>query len=457
MASSVRVPRPRTRYFAFEMAMIVIACIAGIVLLDMAIIGYDDLGVQIAAGVTFTVALVVLIRLLFDPDSSNAMQTDAILKLASKMLDCLKDGLNENSAQQICQLLVPESAAIAVAITDRENILGYAGYNEEANPPGAPIRTDATHSTLEDGKPRVLLTREEIGKLPATSVRINAAIIMPIKVSGEPVGTLKFYYPRPNLISDTQKSMAQGFAELLSTQMAAMALEEQTKLATSMELKALQAQINPHFLFNTLNTIAAYIRTDPAKARTLLRDFASFYRSTIENGTDLIPFEHELDQVKRYCSFERARFGDDRLNLEINVEPCVLNMLVPSFMIQPLVENSVHHAMKAEGTLNVKIYGACYGDDVAITVIDDGKGMDQETLDNIMNPDSSSGLGIAVKNVCDRMHGYFGPNSSMEFNSKLGQGTSITFWLDRSIVNDYIGAVDDGDGDDDELKAKARA
>ena len=96
---------------------------------------------------------------------------------------------------------------------------------------------------------------------------------------GVPVGTLKFYYTTPRLLTETQVALAEGLGTLLSTQLELAELDRQTELATRMELRALQAQINPHFLFNTLNTIAHFIRTDPTEARRLLREFASFYRT----------------------------------------------------------------------------------------------------------------------------------------------------------------------------------
>lgn len=103
--------------------------------------------------------------------------------------------------------------------------------------------------------------------------------------------------------------------------MAAVEMETQRKLATSMELKMLQTQINPHFLFNTINTIASFIRTDPMKARTLLREFAVFYRRTLEDSTERISLARELDQVQRYFNFELARFGDARLAFEVDTSP----------------------------------------------------------------------------------------------------------------------------------------
>ena len=134
--------------------------------------------------------------------------------------------------------------------------MGYAGFEEAQNLPGSIIRTHATHATLADGKLRILFTPEDIG-FPSESSNIKAAIIVPLAVGRNVEGTLKFYYRRAKHISETQKSIAEGFGKLLSTQMAASALEEQTQLATRMELKMLQSQINPHFLYNTLNLMAS--------------------------------------------------------------------------------------------------------------------------------------------------------------------------------------------------------
>jgi two-component system sensor histidine kinase LytS len=406
-----------------------IAAASGATLVWLAFNDQPPIALQLAIGVTFTLSIVVILWLTIDPEGHSANQSDELLKLASHMLNCAKDGLTQQAAQEICELLLPATAAIAVAITDREVVLGYAGYNAENNRPGREIRTTATKDTLQDGKPRILYKADDIG-LPMSSARINAAIVQPLYIGQNIVGTMKFYYRRAGELSRTQQSVAHGLAELLGTQMAASALEEQKKLATSMELKALQAQINPHFLFNTINTIASLIRTDPMKARDLLRDFAVFYRSTLEDSDDLIPFERELKQVERYFSFEVARFGEDRLRLEIDVEQDLLSMLIPSFMIQPLVENAVKHAMRAEGMLTVRITGAVEGDDIVICVIDDGVGMSEETIATMMSKESTTGLGIAVKNVQDRVRGNYGTDSRMEVTSEVGKGTTVMLMLD---------------------------
>ena len=409
------------------------AVTTGGMLVWLAFDNQSPIALNLATGLVFTLAIVGFIWILVDPDTHVARQSDELLKLASQMLDRAKGGLTYEAAQQICELLLPATSAIAIALTDREVVLGYAGYNAENNKSGREIRTTATRETLEDGKPRILHRTDDIG-LPMSSARINGAVIEPLYIGSNIVGTMKFYYRSGGQISRTQESIGHGLAELLSTQMAAAALEEQKKLTTSMELKALQAQINPHFLFNTINTIASLIRTDPDKARTLLREFAVFYRSTLEDSSDLIPLERELKQVERYFTFEVARFGEERLELTVNVPLEITRLYVPSFMIQPLVENAVKHAMRAEGKLAVRIDGSFQDDNIVIVVSDDGVGMSEETVATMMNKESTTGLGIAVKNVLDRIHSYFGAGSHMQVTSDVGEGTQVSIILNREAA-----------------------
>lgn len=438
------------RIVSIEAMVGVLALVAAVVMVWIAVTSSDNVSVMVVAGILFTACVVVVIFLMLNPDTVRARQTDSVLRLSSQILDQMSQGLPPRVAQSICTMLLPNTAAIAVAITDTETILGYVGYLEAENPQGANIRTQATHDALNDGQTRVIYTAEEIG-LPKTSATnvIKAAIIVPLRVGKEIRGTLKFYYRSSRKITETQKSIAQGFGELLSTQMAALEMENQRELATSMELKMLQNQINPHFLFNTINTIASLIRTDPAKARVLLRDFAVFYRSTLENSQDRIPLSRELEQTQRYFSFEVARFGEDRLQMEVDVDSegvAVSSMLVPPFLLQPLVENAVKHAMPPEGKLVVGINSRIEGPDVLVVVTDDGVGMDDHARESIMNPHSSTGLGIAVKNVHDRMHGYYGDGAEMVVESELGKGTVVTLRFPGMASSVSSEALEVGDG-----------
>ena len=158
----------------------------------------------------------------------------------------------------------------------------------------------------------------------------------------------------------------------------------------------------------------------------MLREFAVFYRRTLEDSTERISLERELDQVQRYFGFELARFGDERLALQVNASPAIQDMMVPPFLVQPLVENAIKHAMAPEGQLVITVDAEVDGDDVIIVVGDNGVGMSEETCANITQVESSTGLGIAVKNVHDRMLGFFGPDAEMVYTSELGVGTQVT-------------------------------
>ena len=274
------------------------------------------------------------IRYTLSPDRLRAVQTKSTLSLASRTLEYMRGGLSCENCQEVCSILLPETQAMAVAMTDDSVVMGYAGRYAEAFPIGSPIHTAATHRVLETQAPEVFWSPGAIGmrdpsEEEAKAVRrrrkanpavteaqqiadkyaahnptavtmgepvnslIPAGIVAPLIVRGVSVGTLKLYYEAPHLIDETQRAIAEGLAELLSTQLSIAELDRQVELATKAELQALQSQINPHFLFNTINTIASLIRTDPTRARGLLREFAVFYRQTLENSNDLIPLERE--------------------------------------------------------------------------------------------------------------------------------------------------------------------
>ncbi len=421
----------RLRYFALEIVLSILAIASALVFVwVLSQPGRPDLIVVLFAGITFLMSLVATVRLIIDPDTVRARQTDAILSLAGTTLACMQDGLTLSAAQKICEYLLPATSATAVAITDRSQVLGYAGIMQGETHGGSPIKTQATQSTLEKGVTHILFNPEEIG-FPSDSKVIRAGIVVPLTITGKTVGTLKLYFRSSHNINETQISIAEGFGELLSTQMAAIELEEQTKLATRMELKALQSQINPHFLFNTINTIASFIRTDPDQARVLLREFAVFYRRTLENSSDLIAFEKEIDQVKRYFTFETARFGSERLELIVDSDEALDAVIVPAFMIQPLVENAVRHAMPSQGKLRIVITGEIKGEDLIVRVCDNGRGMSPEALDNLSHPHPEQGLGIAVKNINDRIKGFYGQDSYMDITSELGKGTQVELFLHK--------------------------
>lgn len=382
--------------------------------------------VLLSAGAMFS-------RMAARPDHLRAVQSQQILEIANESLAYMRRGLNPATAQEVCRLALRETEAGAVAITDRDTVLGFAGIGEDHHTVGGPIITRATTEALETGEHRVLANKEEIG-CPKRDCVLKAAIVVPLETRGAPVGTLKFYYTSPRHLNETQIAMVEGLAKLLSTQLELSELERQTELACRMELKALQSQINPHFLFNTINTIASLIRTDPPRARELLREFAVFYRRTLENSDELIPLSQELDYLRRYLAFERARFGEDRIRFREDVPGDLLSLPVPAFVIQPLVENAVQHGIRPAGPLHITLAAHHEeGDRVCLTVADDGRGIPASDLPHVLDAGFGRGLGIALKNVDDRLKGHFGPDSGIEVSSVEGDGTTVTLTLGTTI------------------------
>jgi len=385
--------------------------------------------VSLAALLLTVVAVAAIwIRMSTRPDHLRAVQSQQVLDIANESLAYMRQGLTPYTAQEVCRLILHRTDAAAVAITDRDAVLGFAGLAEDHHTVGGPIITRATSEVLETGEHRVLVSREEIG-CPKRDCPLRAAIVVPLETRGVPVGTLKFYYSTPRLLNETQVTTVEGLARLLSTQLELSELERQTELAYRMELKALQSQINPHFLFNTINTIASLIRTDPPRARDLLREFATFYRRTLENAEELIPFSQELDYARRYLIFERARFGEERIRFAEDVSPALESLQVPAFILQPIVENAVQHGIRPSGPLHIKLVARSQGDSVRIEVTDDGRGIPAVDLPRVLDAGFGRGLGIALKNVDDRLKGHFGPDSGITVTSTEGQGTTVTLTL----------------------------
>lgn len=407
--------------------------------------GYAILtGVETLTTIAALVLLVLFtcgfIYVFFSPDTLRSQYTEQTLAVASGMLEDITGGLTPESAEEICRRLLPETRAMTIAVTDRDVVLACVGELADDFPAGSPIHTPTTRYVIEHGIAQSFTSVMDVRSEKGSQRNIPAGIIAPLKIRGKAVGTLKFYYRSARHVNRTQYALASGFAELLSTQLTVYELERQAELTARAEVRALQAQINPHFLFNTLNTIASFTRTDPLRARELLREFSQFYRATLENSGQLIPVKREIAQTLRYLTFEKARFGEDRVLVSVDVDEDAEEVLIPAFVIQPLVENAVRHAMPDEGALKIAITVERAGEAaVSIRVADDGMGMDEQTAMRLFDrsiaaPDPNApqggGAGVAMHNISERIKRFYGPKSRTSVESAPGKGTTIALHLD---------------------------
>jgi len=197
-------------------------------------------------------------------------------------------------------------------------------------------------------------------------------------------------------------------------------LEEQLRaLATQAELKALKAQIDPHFLFNTLNTIAQLIHTDPAQAEATVERLAEMFRYVLAGSErTLVPLEEELAFVDGYLEIEQARFGE-RLRLTREVAPEALSVPVPSLILQPLVENAIRHGRGDDGSVDLTIRAQPHGDEVVIAIADQGPGLS-------MGVWGCGSRGHGLRNVDERLRKTYGEKYGLEIAANEPRGAVVT-------------------------------
>ncbi|HUY13045.1 MAG TPA: histidine kinase [Terriglobia bacterium] len=208
-------------------------------------------------------------------------------------------------------------------------------------------------------------------------------------------------------------------------------LEEQERLLLQARMDALISQINPHFLFNTLNTISSLIRFDPDKARMVLLKLSNILRRRLKVQAHFVPLRQELDFIDDYLDIEVVRFGPEKLRIVKQVEPGAIESLVPSMVLQPLVENALRHGIgpKIEGG-TITLVAHRKDGHLIVEVHDDGVGISPERRRDIYES------GIGIRNVNERLRVLYGDEFSLRIQSEPGQGTRISFVIPELVVSE---------------------
>lgn len=368
-------------------------------------------------------------------DRIGALQTQKVLDIANQTLPHLRKGLDFDSAAAAARIIYEATDADAVALTDRGRILAHVGVGSDHHRPGEPILTEATKQVLSEGKIVVAETRGEIG-CKSARCQLGSAIVVPLRCREEIIGALKFYRIQENAITSLEQEFITGIAQLFATQFELAALQRQAELVTRAELKALRAQINPHFLFNALNTIVSYVRTEPETARRLLIYLGDFFRRNLHQAGDFVTLAEELNHVKAYLAIEQARFGE-KLQFREEIDPSLSTLELPVLTLQPLVENAVKHGLlpkQTGGTVSIRVAKVKRG--VRITVHDDGVGIPPDRIVRLLAPDSSGTdwtTGVGLSNVHERLKSIYGQSAGLRMESEDGRGTTVEFVIPRRL------------------------
>ena len=384
----------------------------------------------LANGVGTALFILIIRNVIQEEDKIGTLQAQRALRLADQTLKHMRKGLSDKSAKSTCAIILKEIDVAAVSITNEEDVLAYVGVAEEHYSLKTKIKTKATKEVLETG---VIKYADEAELMYyGKSFPLKAAIIAPLTQNGKTVGTLKFYFRSAKERTETNVELSRGLAKLLSHQLELAEMDRHLELAKQAEIKALQAQVNPHFLFNAINTIVSLIRTNPMKARKLLISLSRFFRQNLAGiNQSTSTLAEELNHVKAYLAIEETRFAN-RLRVNYDVSDSVLQTVVPPMTLQPFVENAMKHGLKDQleaGELKITIRRG--RNRIRIEISDNGVGMTQSRMEELLTSPVSSeeGTGIGLYNVKRRLEMMYGENVSLKVKSEQKVGTVFTIEL----------------------------
>ncbi|MFJ7269309.1 histidine kinase [Streptomyces sp. NPDC099050] len=338
------------------------------------------------------------------------------LHTASLAAPPLRAGLTEDAARKAAKRLRSLLGTEALCLTDRTHVLAWDGPGADHHERRAMARVAVM---LDSGRSQSVRTECERPGCP-----LKWAVVAPLTGEDGMLGALVAYGSRESAVL---VRAATEVARWVSVQLELSELDRSRTRLMEAEIKALRAQISPHFIFNSLAAIASFVRTDPERARDLLLEFADFTRYSFRRHGEFTTLAEELRSIEQYLALAGARFGE-RLKLTLQVAPEVLPVALPFLCLQPLVENAVKHGLEdSTEECRITIAARDAGAEALITIEDNGVGMDPSLLRRILageQPGSSSGIGLP--NVDERLRQVYGDGHGLVIETGVGAGMKIT-------------------------------
>lgn len=355
-----------------------------------------------------------------EADLKVAANVSLALRTTERCTPYLADAeTNRKSMQQMIEIIMSEYRCVGVAVIWDYEFLGRSSAFADVK-------------LNENNYPRLLLATKtykttRISKVPVPEDAFyplyekNVILSAPIVRDKERVLSLVMLVRKNAYSYRADIEFVTGLANYFATQMKLVDMEKQKEHLRRAEIKALQSQINPHFLFNALNTISCFCREKPEKARELLMALSSYFRNMLDDIDYMVPLETELEHVKAYVMLEEARF-EEHLKVKIDAKPEDCTCRVPNLILQPIVENAIRHgATKREkGLVTIQIRKE--EKNTLIDVSDNGPGIEKGVVDRLYEdggdlPHQSESRGIGMLNVQRRLVGIFGKNAGLQIIS----------------------------------------
>lgn len=338
------------------------------------------------------------------------------LHTASLASPALREGLTRTSAERSIRHLRTLLGSPALALTDEVSLLAWDGAGSHH----CGMATDLAGAALAAGATTVVPARELPCHEPGCPVR--HAIVSPLFVEDRAVGTLQVFsaHPAASLVR-----AADEVAQWVSGQLELAELDASRTRLMEAEVRALRAQISPHFIYNSLGAIASFVRTDPDRARELLLEFADFTRYSFRRHGEYTTLSEELRSIERYLMLEQARFGE-RLAVTLRIAPEVLPVAIPFLCLQPLVENAVQHGLEGRPDGGrITLLARDLDRECEITIEDDGQGEDPEVVRRALAGDGDTDS-VGLGNVDERLRRAFGDEYGLVVETAPGAGTKVT-------------------------------
>jgi two-component system sensor histidine kinase LytS len=368
----------------------------------------------------------------------GASYAEKALQIASQTMPVIRKGLNAGTATRVVEIILSETKAAAVAITDKEKVLAFAGQGSDHHRTGQPVAAQVVLDVLNSGSRQVAHQKELLGCYDP-QCPLSSAIVVPLWSRDEIVGTFSIINSNGDKITDVDLKLAEGIGNLLSLQLEIAQLNEQSKLLARAEFSALKAQLNPHFLFNSLSVIMSCCRSKPEEARELLLHLSRLLRRRLRENDDLVPLHDELEAVDDFLFINKVRFGS-KLQVRIEIGDHTEDCLVPVFSIQPLVENALRHGfIEKEIDCRIEVKTSLESEFLKIEVIDNGAGIQAGTLERIRKGQRTEHGGVGLNNIMQRLKLLYGDRAGCTFETAPGKGTRVILHLPQ--VN--------GSGDDE--------
>lgn len=358
-------------------------------------------------------------------DQQSALHLKLSFDLAELCLPYLRKGLTHvQSMQETVKIIWTNLDAYSVNITDQDKMVSFAGEDIQKEK-GFELLFEHEYKRCMKLKKTIILHEEELRKYHYEHL-FKRIMISPLVRNGCVIGTLSICDQKFKEKIETDLEFINGLSSLFSAQLELSEIDYQKKLLEKAELRALQYQINPHFLFNALNTISAYCRENPDRARSLLLALSSYFRNTLSTHKEMVDIHEEIEHVLSYLEIEKARF-EDRLEVNIKISPD-LHFMVPNFILQPLIENSIKHGMKNQLKIDVLIEEV--KNVLQITIKDNGNGIQKHIIDNLYkNQHDKDKIGLA--NTHYRLKSIYPNNAGLCIKSNPSVETIISMSIPR--------------------------